>query len=484
MKTAPSSARTPFLVASLLLCTGLSFAADRVSENALGDGGNAASTTTDITPDGKFSVFHSASDNLVVGDSNSDSDVFVYERSTGELTLVATNSTGTQTAAASTNGSISNDGVLVAFEANANDLVTGEDDDSLVDIYVKNLLTDEIEIASIANAGSNPNADCFLLGLSGNGQFVLFTSAADNLVTGDTNTMPDLFVRDLVNDTTVRASLANGGAELTVTGPNTGSISDDGSLVVFATENVNVVADDFNASTDVFVHTVGTTTTERISLDFLDGESDADSNNPVIAGNGLYVAFDSIATDLVDGDVNGERDVFIRDLVNGVTQIVSLTTNRSQVDLPSSNPTISGNGRFVGFSSTSGDFDSRYSGVEVEGFFKDLQTNSVELANITQNQKQGNGTASVPFVSSNGALAFDSDSNNLVTGDNESQIDAFYTKPKTPKIVVNKALKAAFKKKIKKAKIAFRNAKKAGKTARAKKLKRKIKTLRKKIKKL
>ncbi|MAS94431.1 MAG: hypothetical protein CMO55_14625 [Verrucomicrobiales bacterium] len=488
MIPSPSFARNGLLAATLLLSFGLSQAADRISQDANGTAGNGPSAANDVTPDGKFAVFTSDASNLVgLDDDNGLSDVFVYERATGELTLVATNDVGEQTAAASSSGSISNDGLVVAFQAIATDLVSGEDDDGFVDIYVKNLEDNSIELASLADDPMNePNADCLLLGLSGNGKFVLFASVADNLVDDDDNMMLDLFVRDLDGETTTRVSVADGGAELTGTGPSWGSISDDGTLVVFATDSANVVTDDFNTFSDVFLHSVGSVpaSTVRISMDFNDEETNGDSNNPVIAGNGLYVAFDSDASDLVDGDANDARDVFIYDIFNDQTQIVSLTTNRSQVDQPSSFPTISGNGRFVGFTSASPDFDNRYSGSGLEGFYKDLQTNSVELANITKNNQQGNGAASIPLVSSNGALVFTSNSTNLVNGGGGSETHAFYTKPKTPKIVVNQALKAAFKKKIKKAKFALRKAKRAGKKARVKKLKRKIRTLRKRMKKI
>jgi Tol biopolymer transport system component len=175
----------------------------------------------------------------------------------------------------------------------------------------------------------------------------VFTSYATNLVAGDTNGQRDVFVRDAVSGRTALVSVGAGGV------PGNGesrepSISADGRYVAFNSSASNLVAGDTNTSLDVFVRDLKTGRTTLISAGRT-GPADGDSWEPEISADGRHVAFTSSATNLVAGDTNATQDVFVRDLTVRRTERVSLTADGKQIDIFSSSPAISGDGRLVAF---------------------------------------------------------------------------------------------------------------------------------------
>jgi hypothetical protein len=137
--------------------------------------------------------------------------VFVHDRGTERVSV---DSSGTEGDAASGAPSISADGRYVAFESDATNLVAG-DANTATDVFVHDRLTGTTERASVDGGGTGGNAASSAASISGDGQRVSFTSFATNLVAGDTNGFSDVFVRDFAATTTVRASVSNGGAETT-----------------------------------------------------------------------------------------------------------------------------------------------------------------------------------------------------------------------------------------------------------------------------
>jgi Tol biopolymer transport system component len=218
---------------------------------------------------------------------------------------------------------ISGDGRFVAFASSASNLVK-KDTNGATDVFVHDLVTGRTVRASVDSAGAESNDVSFRPDLNGDGRFVVFDSAASNLVPGDTNGVPDVFVHDLLTGTTERVSVDSAGGEANgqSVGPGIrgGSafgarISGDGRLVAFDSIATNLVADDTNTCgpfytdiagecPDVFVHDRLTGETVRVSVDSAGAQANDASTDPDISADGSTTAFFSAASNLVAGDTN------------------------------------------------------------------------------------------------------------------------------------------------------------------------------------
>ena len=162
------------------------------------------------------------------------------------------------------------------------------------DIYVYDLDTATLTLASVASDGTQGNAPSVGAAISANGRYVAFNSSASNLVPGDTNNLDDVFVRDLVAGTTVRVSVATGGAQVTDGNAQSDmAISDDGQVVAFRSNSSQLVPGDTNGQWDIFVHDITSGTTTRVSVSSGGAQGLDGSFNPILSGDGRWVAFSS-----------------------------------------------------------------------------------------------------------------------------------------------------------------------------------------------
>src|SRR5439155_14246673 len=167
---------------------GAAYVTPLVREEAAG-----GSILPEISGDGRSVVFLSESAGLVAGDTNGVSDTFVRDLTTGRIERVSVSSSGEQGNAPSLSGSISSDGRLVAFRSDASDLVAG-DTNGVSDVFLRDRAAGTTVRVSVASDGSQANGESDSAAMSADGRFVAFRSAASNLVKGDTNGLPDIFV--------------------------------------------------------------------------------------------------------------------------------------------------------------------------------------------------------------------------------------------------------------------------------------------------
>ena len=203
---------------------------------------------------------------------------------------------------------------------------------------------------SVDSAGNQGNRDSYSPSISADGRFVAFTSLASNIVPGDTNNTFDIFVRDRLTNTTTRVSVDSAGNQGN-SFSNSPSISADGRFVAFTSEASNIVPGDTNSKPDIFVRDRLTNTTTRVSVDSAGNQGNDGSNSPSISADGRFVAFNSDASNLVPEDTNGYRDIFVRDTLTNTTTLVSVDSAGNQGNFFSFTPSISADGRFVAFSS-------------------------------------------------------------------------------------------------------------------------------------
>jgi Tol biopolymer transport system component len=275
-----------------------------------GTPGNGLSSGPSISADGRFVAFESRASNLVAGDTNDAVDIFVHDRETGQTTRVSVNSEGTQADRPSYQPFISADGRFVAFESHATNLYPG--DASSTHIFLHDRETGVTTRVSVNSEGTEGNGNSWLPSISADGRFVAFHSAANNLVDDDSNNVVDVFVHDRETDETTRVSVASDGTQGNANS-NVASISADGRFVAFQSAAGILVDDDFNSALDIFVHDRNTGQTTRVSVDNEGTEADSHSFQPSISADGRFVAFESQAGNLVAGETNNVRGIFVHD---------------------------------------------------------------------------------------------------------------------------------------------------------------------------
>ena len=279
----------------------------RVSVSSQGTQANGFSDSPAISGDGRLVVFYSQASNLVDGDTNGVADVFVHDRQTGDTTRVSVDSMGQEANAASDMPAISKDGKFVAFSSWADNLVAG-DTNVTRDIFLHNLETGETIRASLEAGGAEGSGSSEYPSLSGDGRIVAFTSYA-SLVAADTNSMPDIYVRDIQQGQTFLVSVDSSGS-LADVGSSEAHVSEDGRYVVFTSLATNLVPGDSNSNPDIFVHDRDTGSTVRVSVSSAGDEADNGASSPAISADGRFVAFRSDSVTLIPGGTGEWKDVY------------------------------------------------------------------------------------------------------------------------------------------------------------------------------
>jgi Tol biopolymer transport system component len=287
-----------------------------VSVSPTGDA-NYGSTYPAISADGRFVAFESGAGNLVLGDTNGDWDIFVRDRHNAQTRRVSVSSfSGVQGNGPSNEVSISANGRYVAFRSFASNLVGG-DTNNQFDVFVHDRQNGEMRRVSVASDGTQGNGFSDLSSLSDAGRYVAFESGSTNLVPGDSNAWDDIFVHDLTTGQTTRVSVASDGSQ--ANGPSYNpSISGDGRYVAFMSSANNLVGGDTNSLPDIFVHDRQTGQTTRVSVGANGAQANSASTFSSVSADGGYVAFDSYASNLVSDDSGYTTDVFVHEYLPGV----------------------------------------------------------------------------------------------------------------------------------------------------------------------
>ena len=396
----------------------------RVSVDSSGAQANSESYAPSLSADGRYVAFISVASNLVSGDSNSNGDIFVRDTLTDTTTRVSVDSSGAQANGYSTLPSLSANGRYVTFYSDASNLVSG-DSNGQPDIFVRDLQTDSTTRVSVDSSGVQANNASSGAAISADGRYVSFVSNASNLVSGDTNAQADVFVRDIQTGSTTRVSVDSSGTQAD-NGSYTQSLSTDGRYVAFYSDASNLVSGDSNGQGDVFVRDTQTSSTTRVSVDSSGAQANNGSYGAAISSDGRYVAFNSIASDLVGGDNNGQADIFVRDTVAASTNRINVDSGGAQANGGNQSLAISADGRYVAFESFASNLVSGDSNAQLDIFVRDTLTGSIARANVDSSGLQANGSSQSPVISANGRyIAFFSDANNLVSGDSNGQGDVF-----------------------------------------------------------
>lgn len=399
----------------------------RVSVSSTGVEGDDLSQTPTISADGRFVAFTSYAWNFVPGNSVRP-DVFVHDRLTGSIERVSVDSSGADANGGSYGSSLSADGRFVVFTSNATNLVPN-DTNGRYDVFIRDRLLGTTERVSVDSNGGEADGHSYISAfgssVSSDGNIVVFESDATNLVAGDGNLLSDVFVRDRSAGTTRRIS-----ARLSA-GDSDGysgqaACSADGQVFVFISSATNLVGNDSNGYQDAFLYDASTDSIELISADPGGGAANQESYYPSISGDGQVVAYTSYATNLVAGDTNGFLDGFVWYRATGLTALVSVDVNGGPANNHSYAGSLSDDGAYVAFESDASDLvpvDASSKDV----FIRDLIAGVTTIVSVDNAGNPANGQSyNWPRISAAGDIVvFQSDASNLISGDTNGVSDIF-----------------------------------------------------------
>lgn len=418
-----------------------------VSRNADGQQGNGVSAYPAISGNGRFVAFQSTATNVSPLATDGTQQVYVLDRRTNAVELVSRNRASVAGNEESSAPAISFDGRYVAFWSHADNLVSDDTNESR-DVFVYDRLTDDIERASVSDAGEqgtgvDDSEDLEEHGglhaieghppsISGDGRFVAFWTGLDGLVAGDNDGVIDVFVHDRWSRTTRRISQGRNGV------PADGSsrhaeINGAGNVIVFDSEATNLVLGDTNGKMDIFAFDLVRHRLTRLTRAVDGGPANDDSLEPHVDFSGRSVVFTSWASNIVANDANNTRDAFVVDRVTSQVEMVSVRSDGSQFPAPTFEAGPSPDGRYVAMMTLA----SLVPQATANLFLFDRHTKQLELLNVNSQGQPGDPIVigsilepivdpSVPAMTPNAtSVAFWSTAANLVSGDTNGVGDVF-----------------------------------------------------------
>jgi Tol biopolymer transport system component len=418
-RSAAASLLVPLLAAPLL-AQGVA----RVSLDETGGDADGASTNRSISQDGRYVAFASEASNLVPGDMNGFSDVFVRDRALGTTVRVSVDENGDDPDAPCTAPAISADGRFVAFVSAATDLVSG-DGNGKADVFLRDLVTGTTVRISVDSSGADSNGDSSGPWLDADGDVVVFASLATDLVPSDTNNVQDIFVRDVAASATTRVSVSSSGVQANNRSVR-GSVSQDGRMVAFSSSADNLVPSDGNNRADVFVRDRANGTTLRASVNDNGWGGNGTSGDPEISGDGNLVVFDSVADNLVPNDGNWRSDVFVRDLVNGTTTRLSLDGAGLEGDGDSYEASIDYDGSIVTFVSEAENLVAGDTNLLADVYVRHVALNATRRLSLSPLGAEPDAECRQPQISADGyVVSFHSAAGSLDPDDENGVVDVF-----------------------------------------------------------
>jgi Tol biopolymer transport system component len=440
-----SGSMTRFVVISVCAITAVCVWTPNAA--ALGAGGIKANWGTSgphLSQDGGVVAFDSAATNLDPAHLTLDNgrEIFARDLQTGVTSLVS-RATGTTTEEGNGNSfepDISANGRFVAFNSSSSNLSPFHTDNGF-GVFVRDLQTNTTTVASLGIGGGNCQ-ECFWPSISGDGRYVAFFSRTAPMTVDDTDNGSDSYVRDMQTGTNTLVSRATGANGVKGNGESFSvAISDNGRWVVFESAATNLSPDDADPTRDLYVRDLQAHTTTLVTRasGATGPKANGGSGGPEISGDGRFVAFYSFATNLHPDDTDSSADIFVRDLQTDTTALASRAggANGEAGNGESLDPSLSADGRLVGFSSSAWNLhpDDPVSPPHIpdgrDSYVRDLQTHTtilVSRANGPDGAK-GNRLSTQTSLSGDGRYAaFGTVASNLAPDDPDTDIGDVYVR--------------------------------------------------------
>ncbi|MEV6598249.1 hypothetical protein AB0M36_15415 [Actinoplanes sp. NPDC051346] len=378
-----------------------------------------------LSNDARFTLFTSNATDLVPGDTNGAWDVFLRDSLENVTTRVSVSSSGEQgegeMSSASSDPSMSADGRYVVFESHAENLVAG-DTNRRKDVFLRDTVTSVTTRLSLTEDGGQAASESGDAAISPDGHFVAFESYAP-LVASDTDSEADVYLRELATGRTVRVSESSDGLPLRDPRYGFGSlaVTAGGRHVLFESAAENLVPGDTNGRYDVFVRDMAAGTTVRASVSGTGAQADGSSSGATMSANGRYVAFTSSAKNLRPDTGGHPMQAYVRDLVENTTTLASLRDGDSpQGEEFTETARISPDGRHLAFQI------AFVPGTKAGIYVRDLNARTSRLVTVSPTGGPLDGDSWGAHFSADGHhLAFESNASNLVDDDTNKAQDVF-----------------------------------------------------------
>ncbi len=408
------------------------------ADGAGGTKGNASSSSSSVSADGRFVAFTSTATNLDPADGDAAPDVYLRDTQTSRTILVsrASGAGGAKGNGLSSGPSISADGRFVAFDSVATNLDPADGDGGR-DVYLRDTQTSQTILVSRANGagGAKGNDASGSPSISADGRLVAFSSGATNLDAADGDALDDIYVRDAVANRTTLISRASGagGAKGNGSSGSNVSISADGRSIAFDSDATNLDPGDTNDTQDVYVRDTANNQTTLVSR--ADGPIGAVGSRiadiGAISATGRFVAFTTEANNLDSADGDTTEDIYVRDTAASETSLISRADGADGAKgnaYSTARASISWTGRFVAFYSAATNLDPADTDATTDIFVRDTQTDQTILATRADGAggAKGDGTSSTPSMSGDGRfVVFRSAAANLDPADTDTTADIF-----------------------------------------------------------
>lgn len=392
-----------------------------------------------LSADGNYVAFISQASNLAAGDTNQAADVFLYERTNGELQRLSVSADGAQADAGSDAPSLSADGNVLAFVSWARNLVPQEsrscpahpfEGQVCAEVYLLDRKSNILERVPLPDELVEEAGHSGMLmengalrgstSLSADGRYLVFAAQWPQT---DAEEAAALLFYDRQRRRTRRLELSFQDQPLLRLGAAP-VISADGRFVAF--QAYLPVPPGFPTITQVFRYDLQRDELSLISTALSGAPGNGSSRSPGISADGTQVVFSSSANDLLLGDQNGVEDIFLYDESLGEIVMLNASAQGLQTERPSQGPALSADGHFVAFFSLAADLVDGDINNTWDVFLLDRSQRLLELVSRAQNGLFGDSFSSTPVLSANGALAaFVSNASNLVPGDTNAASDVF-----------------------------------------------------------
>lgn len=414
-------AAVPFYASAL--ASEPAFHVERASISSAGQQGDMFSVRPEVSGDGSKVAFISMSSNLASGVTMPGMSIYLREPGTHSTQLVSAAADGKRANAASVDPGLSANGRYAVFSSNATNLVTGSTFGHK-QAFRKNLASGEVIMLSVGANGEAQGFDSANPVASADGSAVAFMSFAA-LAPGCEAGRGNIYLRDIEKQATVCLSGGMDGA-IADGGSLQPAISADGKTVAFSSTASNLVPGDTNGVGDIFVRDLAQGRSIRVSVGPSGAEGNAESIEPSLSGDGSRVVFSSASAGLVAGVPGGTQRIYLRDLRTGVTHLVGPETSAHLADQFSGQPRISADGTTVVFLSAATNLVRGADNGKRNIYRWSVGKQVMSRVSMPRDGGNLNGDCFQPAVSANGSIvAFRSNAANLVDGDTNLTDDVF-----------------------------------------------------------